>query len=45
MYARFAIFPTAEKYQEFVKQYLRCIAGVDRSVGTITKTLADKKRG
>jgi arylsulfatase A-like enzyme len=37
-------FPTPEKYQEFVKQYLRCIAGVDRSVGTITKALADKKR-
>jgi arylsulfatase A-like enzyme len=37
-------FPTPDKYQEFVKQYLRCIAGVDRSVGTILKTLADKKR-
>jgi arylsulfatase A-like enzyme len=37
-------FPTPEKYQEFVKQYLRCIAGVDRSVGTITKTLAAQKR-
>jgi arylsulfatase A-like enzyme len=37
-------FPTPEKYQEFVKQYFRCIAGVDRSVGIITKALADKKR-
>ncbi|MCI0702810.1 MAG: sulfatase [Planctomycetia bacterium] len=37
-------FPTADKYQEFVKQYFRCIAGVDRSVGIITKELADKKR-
>lgn len=37
-------FPTKEKYQEFVKEYFRCIAGVDRSVGIITKMLADKKR-
>ena len=32
------------KYQEFVKQYFRCIAGVDRSVGLSTKLLDDKKR-
>ncbi len=31
--------PTPEAYQEFVKQYLRCIAGVDRSVGQIMSTL------
>ncbi len=37
-------FPTPDKYQEFVKQYWRCIAGVDRSVGVVTSTLADKKR-
>jgi arylsulfatase A-like enzyme len=37
-------FPTPEKYQEFVKQYLRCVAGVDRSVGLIDKALADAKR-
>ena len=37
-------FPTPTQYQEFVKQYLRCIAGVDRSVGAITKKLADNKR-
>jgi arylsulfatase A-like enzyme len=37
-------FPTPEKYQEFVKQYLRCIASVDRSVGVVTKALADGKR-
>ena len=37
-------FPTPEKYQEFVKQYLRCIAGVDRSVGLIDNALDDAKR-
>jgi arylsulfatase A-like enzyme len=37
-------FPTPEKYQEYVKQYLRCIAGVDRSVGEIMKALADRKQ-
>jgi arylsulfatase A-like enzyme len=31
--------PTLMAYQEFVKQYLRCIAGVDRSVGQIMHTL------
>src|SRR4029077_7189959 len=35
--------PTAEAYQEFVKQYLRLIAGVDRSVGKILKLLDDLK--
>jgi arylsulfatase A-like enzyme len=37
-------FPTPEKYQEFVKQYLRCVAGVDRSAGLIQAALADAKR-
>ena len=36
-------FPTSEKYQEYVKNYLRCIASVDRSVGEIEKVLADRK--
>jgi arylsulfatase A-like enzyme len=36
-------FPTAEKYHEYVKNYLRCIVSVDRSVGEIMKALADKK--
>ncbi len=31
--------PASEKYQWRVKQYLRCIAGVDRSVGRILKVL------
>lgn len=35
--------PTPEKYQEFVKQYLGCVAGVDRSVGRILQTLDDLK--
>lgn len=35
--------PTSDTYQEFVKQYLRCIAGVDRSVGQITQALDDLK--
>lgn len=35
--------PTLEIYQEFVKQYLRCIAGVDRSVGQIMNTLDELK--
>jgi arylsulfatase A-like enzyme len=34
---------TPEAYQEFVKQYLRCIAGVDRSVGEIRRVLAELK--
>ena len=29
------------KFQRYVKNYLRCIKGVDESVGTIRKTLAD----
>jgi arylsulfatase A-like enzyme len=36
-------FPTPEKYQEYVKKYLQCIASVDRSVGEIRKALADRK--
>lgn len=35
--------PTPEAYQEFVKQYLRCIAGVDRSLGQILKCLDELK--
>lgn len=35
--------PTPESYQEFVKQYLRCIAGVDRSVGRILGMLQELK--
>src|SRR5262249_50646765 len=35
--------PTPEKYQEFVKQYLRCVVGVDRSVGAIVADL-DKRQ-
>ena len=35
-------FPTPAKYQEYVKQYLRCIAGVDRTVGEIRKVIADR---
>jgi arylsulfatase A-like enzyme len=35
-------FPTPEKYQEYVKQYLRCIVSVDRSVGEIRKVIADR---
>jgi len=29
------------KYQRYAKDYLRCIKGVDESVGTLTKTLSD----
>lgn len=36
-------FPTPEKYQEYVKNYLRCIVSVDRSIGEVTKVLADRK--
>jgi arylsulfatase A-like enzyme len=36
--------PTPEKYQEFVRVYLRLLAGVDRSVGRIHKTLDELKR-
>lgn len=35
--------PTLDAYQEFVRQYLRCIAGVDRSVGRILETLDELK--
>jgi arylsulfatase A-like enzyme len=35
--------PTPEKRQEYVKEYLRCVAGVDRSVGTILAALDDRK--
>ncbi|MBL9122642.1 MAG: sulfatase [Planctomycetaceae bacterium] len=35
--------PTRAAYREFVKQYLRCIAGVDRSVGQITQALDELK--
>jgi len=31
--------PNAEKHEEFVRQYLRCLAGVDRSVGKIMGAL------
>jgi arylsulfatase A-like enzyme len=31
--------PNAEKHAEFIRQYLRCIAGVDRSVGKIMGAL------
>jgi arylsulfatase A-like enzyme len=31
--------PTPEKYEEFVRQYLRCVAGVDRSIGAIVADL------
>jgi arylsulfatase A-like enzyme len=31
-------------YQSFVKQYLRCLAGVDRSVGRLLQALDDLKR-
>ncbi|MEX2561408.1 MAG: sulfatase, partial [Pirellulales bacterium] len=31
--------PTPDTYQEFVRQYLRCLAGVDRSVGKILDVL------
>lgn len=34
---------TPARYQEFVKQYLRCIAGVDRSVGAIRQLLDELK--
>ena len=36
--------PTPLAYQEFVKQYLRCIAGVDRSVGQILRALDESKQ-
>lgn len=33
--------PTLQAYQEFVRQYLRCLAGVDRSVGRIVDVLKE----
>src|SRR5262245_9780356 len=36
-------FPTPEKYQQYVRNYLRCIVSVDRSVGEIMKVLADRR--
>ncbi len=36
--------PTTEAYQEFVKQYLRCLAGVDRSVGKVIDALRKADR-
>lgn len=36
-------FPTPAAYQEYVKQYLRCVAGVDRSVGEVMAALAARK--
>jgi arylsulfatase A-like enzyme len=36
-------FPTPAKYQEYVKNYLRCIVSVDRSVGEVMKALAGRK--
>ena len=38
-------FPTPEKYQEFVKQYFRCIAGVDRSVGDRSRRRSRTRSG
>jgi arylsulfatase A-like enzyme len=35
--------PTADKYEQYVKNYLRLIAGVDRSVGQILQALDDQK--
>lgn len=35
-------FPTEDKYQEYVRQYLRCIAGVDRAVGAVMDVLKEK---
>jgi arylsulfatase A-like enzyme len=36
-------FPNPEKYQEYVRNYWRCIVSVDRSVGEIMKVLADRR--
>lgn len=36
--------PTPAAYQEFVRQYLRCVAGVDRSVGRIRAVLDDLQK-
>lgn len=36
--------PTPAAYQEFVRQYLRCVAGVDRSVGRILAVLDEQQR-
>src|SRR5262245_4724894 len=35
-------FPTEDKYQEYVRQYLRCIAGVDRAIGEVMDALKEK---
>lgn len=35
---------TPAKHQEYIKNYLRLIAGVDRSVGRIVQTLRDEQR-
>jgi arylsulfatase A-like enzyme len=35
---------TPEKHQEYIKNYLRLIAGVDRSVGWVMRALRDAKR-
>jgi arylsulfatase A-like enzyme len=35
---------TPEKYEQYVKNYLRLIAGVDRAVGQILEALDDQKR-
>jgi arylsulfatase A-like enzyme len=37
-------WPTPEKHQEYVKNYLRLVAGVDRAVGKITTALEQAKR-
>ena len=34
--------PTPETYQEFVREYLRCVAGIDRSVGKIFAALEER---
>lgn len=38
-----ASHPTPQKYQDFVRNYLQCIAGVDRAVGRIRSVLDDLK--
>jgi arylsulfatase A-like enzyme len=40
-----AAHPTPERYQEFVKQYLRLIAGVDRATGAIMALLDELRLG
>jgi len=36
------LHPTPRAYEEFVKQYLRLVAGMDRAVGRIQQALADR---